>query len=382
MAVQFNGSLPALKEAFQSGRLSLYLGAGVSKPNGLPSWEELVQALYFTTLHDEDFINNMRPYPNYLFALAEWVLQQKNEPLDIIIRKIKQWYEGKDFITMLSTTLYAGLGRQAFGSDITGLPEYLVNQNSTLKAIVDCCGQSIPQKKGLRSIVTYNYDNLVELGLTHLANRKNFQVIYKGNQQLEADKIPIYHVHGYIPYQAEDVKYEDIIFSEDQYNRAFQDALFWGNVVQVSQLTSSIGLMIGLSLSDRNTRRILDSIRQQPLPLRNYILMRKPQFKTITDPSPELAQIRRKAEEYLSKFPKGRMKMLDKEPRQIQQLLERIYHYEEKEFEKGFATLGLELITFDDYNDDIPDALQQISDKVKAKSDRRSKKSLQRSRRI
>jgi hypothetical protein len=360
MAVQFDGRLPALRDAFQSGRLSLYLGAGVSKPSGLPSWEELVQALYFSTLNDETFIYEMRPYPNYLFALAEWVLQQKNEPLDIIIRKIKQWYEGKDFIGMLSATLYAGLGRQDFGPDITGLPEYLVSRNETLRAIVELCVQSVPNSRGLRSIITYNYDNLIELALKNRAEAPNFQPIYKQSHRLDASKIPIYHVHGYIPYQASDVRYDDIIFSEDQYNRAFQDAFFWGNVVQVNQLTSSVGLMVGMSLSDRNTRRILDSIRQQPLPHSNYILMRKPNFKSVDDRSPELAHIRHKAEEYLAKFPAGRMKMPAREPQQIQQLLERIYRYEELEFEKGFATLGLELITFDDYTD-LPGALQQIS---------------------
>jgi hypothetical protein len=87
MAVHFNGHLKKLQSAFQRGNLSLYLGAGVSKPSGLPSWDELVQALYFTTLKDESFIHDIRPYPNYLFALAEWVLEQKNEPLDIVIAR-------------------------------------------------------------------------------------------------------------------------------------------------------------------------------------------------------------------------------------------------------------------------------------------------------
>jgi hypothetical protein len=166
-------------------------------------------------------------------------------------------------------------------------------------------------------------------------------------------------VHGYIPYERGDVKYDEIIFSEDQYNRAFQDPFFWGNVVQVNQLTSSTGLMIGMSLSDRNTRRILDSIRQQPVPHENYILMQKPHFKPIGSPSPELDRVRRKAEEYLSRFPIGRMKMPGREPRQIQEILERIYRYEEIEFKKGFETLGLNLITFDEFPD-IPLALEQI----------------------
>src|SRR5262245_12579192 len=318
MAVDFHGHLPRLKAAFQKGQLSLYLGAGVSKPNGLPGWEELVQALYFTTLNDESFINEMRPYPNYLFALAEWVLRQKNEPLDVIIRKIRQWYEGKDFIGMLSKTLYAGLGSENFGQDVRGLPELLVRKNSTLRGIIDCCVRSVPNKKGLRSIINYNYDNLVELALTLHEQNRNFQVVYKRGHQLHRGKIPIYHVHGYIPYQRSDVSYDDIVFSEDQYNRAFQDPFFWGNVVQVNQMTSSVGLMLGMSLSDRNIRRILDSIRQQPVPHDNYILMRKPRFKTIGAASPELTNIRRKAQEYLAKFPAGRMKMPRKEPKQIQ----------------------------------------------------------------
>ena len=359
---RFGRHLPPLKQAFKKGRLSLYLGAGVSKPNGLPSWEELVQALYFTTLSDESFINEIRPYPNYLFALAEWVLQQKNEPLDIIIRKIRQWYEGKDFIGMLSRTLYAGLGTENFGQDIRGLPEHLVGHNSTLKGIIECCVRSVPNRKGLRSIITYNYDNLVELALTPHKQKNNFQVVYKRDQQLREDQIPIYHVHGYIPYQKSDVSYDDIMLSEDQYNRAFQDPFFWGNVVQVNQMTSAVGLMIGMSLSDRNTRRILDFIRQQPVPHENYILMRKPQFKMISDTGSELDHIRRKAEEYLAKFPAGRMKMPDKEPRQIEQLLASIYRYEEMEFKKGFQTLGLNLITFDEYSD-VPDALASISSK-------------------
>lgn len=50
MAINNTHHISALKEAFKKGNLTLYLGAGVSKPSGLPSWEELVQALYFTNL--------------------------------------------------------------------------------------------------------------------------------------------------------------------------------------------------------------------------------------------------------------------------------------------------------------------------------------------
>lgn len=218
MAIQFNGHLTALQKSFQQARLSLYLGAGVSKASGLPSWEEFVQALYFTTLNDESYIYELRPFPNYLFALAEWVLKQKNEPLDIVIRKIKQWYEGKDFIGMMSKTLYAGLNKENFGDSVDNyLLDELLSQNITLNAVVECCRKSVPGVSGVRSVITYNYDNLVEIGLKkYPAEEANFQVIYKREHNIVAGKIPIYHVHGYIPYQDENVNYDDIIFSEDQ----------------------------------------------------------------------------------------------------------------------------------------------------------------------
>jgi hypothetical protein len=88
--------------------------------------------------------------------------------------------------------------------------------------------------------------------------------------------------------------------------------------------------------------------------------MPKPTFKMIDDPSPDLDHIRGKAEEYLAKSPASRMKMLEKEPRQIRDLLWRIYDYEQWEFAKGFETLGLRLVTFDDFTE-IPGTLGMIT---------------------
>jgi hypothetical protein len=361
MAIEDHGHLAALREAFHSGRLTFYLGAGVSVGSGIPSWEELVQALYFYTLNEESFIYELKPYPNYLFALAEWVMKQKKEPLEIITRKIKQWYEGRDFLKILTEILYAGLARDTFGPDIIGLPEHIREQNKTLGSVIDCAIKSNPGHSGLRSIINYNLDSLLELGFECCPDQKdNFQVISKEDQLLMRNKIPIYHVHGYIPYNGPSGQNEDVIFSEEQYNRIFQNPNYWGNVVQVNQMTSGPGLMIGLSLSDRNIRRILDSIRNQPLPRENYILMKKPQFALFDDQGPEFDLIHKKAREYLQRFPQSRMKMSDKEPRQIRQLLEKIYHYEDNEFEKGFESLGLHLITIDEF-DEIPKVLERIS---------------------
>jgi hypothetical protein len=91
---------------------------------------------------------------------------------------------------MLRKTLYSGFGTEDFGQDISGLPEHIVRQNGTIKAIIECCRRSVPGAHGLRSIVTYNYDNLIELGLLQYAEGKNFEPIYKRDQSLNSSKIP------------------------------------------------------------------------------------------------------------------------------------------------------------------------------------------------
>ena len=118
--------------------------------------------------------------------------------------------------------------------------------------------------------------------------------------------------------------------------------------------------MIGLSLSDRNIRRILDAIRTQPLPRDNYILLKKPRLPEIQNPSPDLDLIRSKAGEYLNRFPDAALKTESKEPAQIQNILKNINRFESGEFQRGFENLGVKTILFDEYTE-ISQFLNSIS---------------------
>src|SRR4051794_16195060 len=101
-------SLATLRTAFRQGNLTLYLGAGVSIGSGLLSWNQLVLAMYFTAVRG-DWRARWRPYPNYLYAIAEWQLKRTHEPLEITARKIRQFYPDDDkFLDDLKETLYAG----------------------------------------------------------------------------------------------------------------------------------------------------------------------------------------------------------------------------------------------------------------------------------
>jgi hypothetical protein len=138
-------AIKSLKDAFNSRNLTIYLGAGVSIPSGLPSWEQLVLLLYFRTLKADI---DSRVYPNYLLAISEWLLKNKNEPLDIILRKLKiSGWDENTFLRLIRETLYTGFNM--FGE----VQRPLVDGNKTLISIINyLCIASSQQNHDLKAM--------------------------------------------------------------------------------------------------------------------------------------------------------------------------------------------------------------------------------------
>jgi hypothetical protein len=346
-------AIKSLRDAFSSRDLTIYLGAGVSIPSGLPSWEQLVLLLYFRTL-DADI--SYKVYPNYLMAISEWLIKNKNEPLDIIIRKVKNsgWDE-TTFFNLIRESLYSGFN--LYGNR----QRPLIEGNKTLNAIINfLCSKSIPQNSGLKSIISYNYDNLLEIGLESITSMNNYQIIWKGNDSLELNKIPIYHVHGFIPFDGNGSAMNEMIFSEEQYNNAFQDAFFWGNMIQMQNLSSNTGLMIGISLSDRNIRRILDAIKKTPVSTRNYLLLQKSKFEIPSNFSEDINWIHAQAFKYGKKLENSGAKVEEKEFDQIVEILNQINNFESETFNRIYDNIGLEVLWYDDH-DEVAEFIKVIT---------------------
>jgi hypothetical protein len=345
-----------LRKAFKSHNLSIYLGAGVSVSSGLPSWDQLVLLMYFRTLKaDMPF----SVYSNYLLAMADWLLKKKNDPLDVVIRKIKKsGWDNNQFLEVLWQTLYSGF---MVGNQIQS-PRVLTG-NPTLAAIIhELCAKSNPAKIGLRSIITYNYDNLLELGLKQKKIGKSFNVIFKNSQSLFPNTIPIYHVHGYMPLEGivANEANNEIIFSEEQYNNMYQDSYFWGNMVQMQSLSSYTGLLIGISMTDRNIRRILDAIKKTPIPTKNYWLVRRSTIQTPTEGSEEMEAIRRVARENKNKLQRSGLKKPADEFLKITGTISEILRFEEETFNAVYKSMGLEVLLYEDYNE-VPAFIKKIT---------------------
>ena len=294
-------ALDNLRKAHREGDLTLYLGAGVSVDSGLPTWEKLVLAMYFSALTKES-LSGWRPFPNYLFAIAEWHLGRAHEPLEITARKIRQCYADDDiFLQHLRETLYAGFAAE-YGAGEPGLNQGAIRDgNRTMDAIAALCEHRPDPHGGVSSVITYNYDNLLEAAVGDSLCQPVF-----GQVSLEPAKLPIYHVHGYVPFEGKKSSAMGVVFTEEQYHFAAQDSYSWANLVQIQCMSSSVGLMIGLSLSDRNMRRLLDAVSRSPVNTRNYAFLQIPKW-----PEPdnaELSTIDAKAREYFDRFARSGVK--------------------------------------------------------------------------
>jgi hypothetical protein len=293
-----DSSILEIRKSFKKKNLSLYLGSGVSIANNLPSWEKLVLALYFSKISEQQ-MHGWRPFSNYLFAIAEWHLANSTEPLEITARKLRKYYDTDNeqedvFLKDLYQILY-GCMLDRHGQPYQYIDKtFLRINNATLDSVAKLCES---QNEGIRSVITYNYDNLLEIALGNF----QYQSVYYSTP-LENDKLPIHHVHGYVPLDKNILgsSGNKIVFTEDQYHQVARNPYYWSNLVQLQSMTNSVGLMIGLSLSDRNMRRLLDAVRNAPINSVSYALLKIPAENPPEDRV--LDEIHEKAKGYLDKF--------------------------------------------------------------------------------
>jgi hypothetical protein len=260
--------------------LVLFLGAGVSVASKLPNWGDLVYMLYAYAVNKHKPFAKTRPFFNYLQAIAEHLKTKEAESLEITARKTRDMYGSEPeqqemFVEDLRKLLYRGYfesfdneGHEGF--DLDGL----LYDNPTLAGVTQLCAD--PQR-GARAVVTYNYDGLLETALGRPGSQE-FCSIFDDSVPAR-NCLPIYHPHGYLPpARGEGSLAEDIIFTEEQYHKVSLDPYHWSNLIQLTSMANSTGLMIGLSLEDRNIRRLLQALAMSPLKCNIYALLKKPGF--------------------------------------------------------------------------------------------------------
>ncbi len=263
----YETAISALSQALHAGRLTLICGAGVSIGAGIPSWNQLLVRLLESMMKR---ISQDRSIP--LENVTPDEFQRRYGPSALVVGKYLKSNLGNDFLPELREALYSG--------------------NPTSCEIIDLIVElARPQRDGkpLESIITFNFDGLIEEQLEK--NNIRHKPISSEGIRNRPNELPIYHVHGFLPRKGRIRKEAEVVFSEDAYHSQFIDPFSWSNLIQLNKLSQNTCVFLGLSLTDPNLRRLLDvANRKNPSrTLNHYIVKKIPNLSNNSDTFDQLA---------------------------------------------------------------------------------------------
>jgi len=230
-----------IRTAYKNGKLVFVFGAGISKDFGLPDWNILLQKLILKSFEVEGKYSNDRA------RILAQLFQKIFSPSPLIsARYLKNYFENNDSIKFENEVRKA-----LYDSIISNTKSNLMDE------ILHFC--VAPGKApNLDSIITYNYDDILEEYLSKQKINIPFRPIYKVGMKSENNELAIYHIHGYLPRKGNIDSSLKITLSEDEYHRQYNDIYNWSNMIQINKFKDNTCLFIGVSLTDPNLRRILD----------------------------------------------------------------------------------------------------------------------------
>src|SRR5439155_7610347 len=167
------------------------------------------------------------------------------------------------FVDELMETLYLPW-RQPHGPIRAPSAGQLRRGNALLDAVAKLCEATV-NRRGLHAVVTTNCDSLLEQALSEGPTRDKFKPIWKWAEKLSPKKKGIFHVHGYLPANGSGSPYGEIMLTEAQYHGAASDPYSWSNLTLIQCFSASTGLMVGMSMTDRNLRRLLHALHSTQL---------------------------------------------------------------------------------------------------------------------
>jgi len=317
-----------LKQNYKKEKLVLILGAGVSMSFGLPSWDILLQKLMMTTLEKEK---------NTSSILSKLFTKIFNPSPLIAGRYLQKYFENNNtsFEEEVRKILYQEIERETASKLMDEIIRYCIAPGKS---------------PNLNSIITYNFDDILEYHIQKSSLDLPYKSIYGKGMDVDTGELPIYHVHGYLPEKGKLSEANQITFGESVYHKQYTDTYSWNNIVQINKFRENNCLFIGTSLTDPNTRRLLDIANQQRTTKKGSHFIFKIKYK-VEDVKKALSLLLNKEVDLLNEKSKASLQL---EETAIT-LVETIESFEENDL----RSFGIKTIWVDTYGE-IPEIMQEI----------------------
>ena len=243
------------------GGVTLFLGAGVSVPYGVPTWPQLARRVWGSCFPDRTggapwegpHATSLQSHPQFLSMLFELIFNEVGEDR---------------FLSLMEQNLYRDV-------DLPSQREIRGSRSSLAAIARAVCSEY--RRGALRRIVqviTLNIDDLLTELVMNLGPGNAADCISRPTR-LPAlgtgdQPIPVYHVHGVVPYprsgatmrarlratRRERAKHQ-MVFTDYQYWRSIGSPLSYVNSVVTHAMFESRCVFIGLSMTDINILRWL-----------------------------------------------------------------------------------------------------------------------------
>lgn len=246
LMVRHQHALCHLRERKRSERIALFLGAGISKPIGFPTWSELIDRIE----RQPEFsgYTKVAEGNNLAFrtqALIQHLQRQESHHAGTIDAAAERVAKHK-WISVVHRCLYEGA---AIESEM-GQHPYL---GSFLSVIKDS-----------PLTINYNFDDSVERMLANAfateqsqKNERVYETVWDPSTQYQKSKGVIYHPNGFLPKKLIDGYSDNIVFAEGEFADQLIQSMHGHYSTLVSHLSRYTSLLMGLSLDDPTLKHLL-----------------------------------------------------------------------------------------------------------------------------
>jgi len=328
---------------YKSERLVLILGSGASSSYGLPDWNTLLQKLLLITIKAEQNGKDQDDYSsNQKAGVLARTFSNVLNPNPLIAARYLNNYFRKNFPN--SKLAFENAVRDALYSELSTKVE-----SALLKEIRQYC-IAAGRSPNIDSIITYNYDDLLEKTLKNIEVDIPFFPIHASGMRANMNELPIFHVHGYLPQSGKLTNKNKVILSEDEYHQQYTEIYGWNNLIQINKFKDYNCVFIGLSFTDPNLRRLLDISKKErgDNEIHHYCFKKR---YNLAKTKEALEKLLSKNEELLDEKTKANLG-LEEVSAELVKLME--------EFEENDAfSFGVGIIWVDDYKN-IPEILKEI----------------------